>query len=207
MNSLIRANNHSDYVIPKFEIVSWKPTRVEIGTLAGAVTTARLERGMRPLRVSENPAWTQVLGLELDGVPVTRARITDNGTVMIRAPGDGRFEIGATLTYGRGGASGYLNMALDRLNSAYLNLPLVDVGMIGLEGVAVLPDPGGIGTYLGGSQYFPGSGQISAGFMAPVPVPVPAPFFLVFSGLIFLGLIRFAGRRIRASARHGTEAV
>lgn len=139
--ALLLALGHADYDVPVFDRVRVTAEWIELSSSVGPIITARSARGLAPLDDSV-AHWTEVFGFELDGQPVHRAELTPAGTVRIPVPADRPRTRRMSLYYGRGGANGFVDPLIDWQARAYLNLPLVDVGLSGLEGVAVRPEPG-----------------------------------------------------------------
>jgi hypothetical protein len=140
-NAALVALGHVSAETPVFDIVRWTPDYVEVGSTGGRITTARIVRGMDPLGEGQ-PHWTDVLGFEVNGLAAERAEITEDGMIRIFPLAGALFGVDDFIDFGRGGANGFLTPLEDWLAQAYLNLPIIDRGLIGLEGVGVRPTPG-----------------------------------------------------------------
>ncbi|MEM6498790.1 MAG: hypothetical protein AAF709_18985, partial [Pseudomonadota bacterium] len=88
---------------------------------------------------NEQPHWTDVLGWQINGQPAERAEI-ENGRVRIY-PNSGVFVSSDIIRFGEGGATGMLKFPEDHFAGTYLNLPIVDHGLAGIDGVPVRPLP------------------------------------------------------------------
>ncbi len=137
-NAALVALGHQRYDIPTFDQISWRRGGIEVSSSAGPITTARRVRGLPPLG-DALPHWTDVLGFEVNGRAIERAEITRHGAVMLYPAPDTVFKRGDVVSFGKGGAGGFMQPVQDWLAAAYLNYPIVDVGLVGLEGVAVTP--------------------------------------------------------------------
>lgn len=122
---------------PVFDNCYWEPTGayVEVWSSAGAITTTRLARAEAALPATYTH-WTQVTGFQINGVPAQNATIVA-GRVRITKNGGGNFVSTDVLTYGDGGASGNLKFPEDYTNSLWKNLPIVDLGVAGLDGIPI----------------------------------------------------------------------
>jgi hypothetical protein len=128
--------------VPKFDNCLWGPAGawVEVWSSAGPVTTTRLKRG-EPALGSTHAHWTHVMGFQINGLPAETTQIVA-GRVRI-LPNSGPFTYADTIQYGEGGATGMVAFPDDHIAEIWKNLPIVDVGAAGLDGVPVrpLPDP------------------------------------------------------------------
>ena len=198
---------------PVFDNCYWEPTGsyVEVWSSAGAITTTRLARGEASLPATY-PHWTEVIGFQINGVPVQNAHIVA-GRVRITKNGGGNFVSTDVLTYGEGGASGNLKFPQDYTNNLWKNLPIVDLGVDGLNGIPVSAMPSAVvlantltpvsatfTTVTSPSTYFlePTSGNALAGSQATLLIdadvlPTPAAsvnLFLPSGGKISLNYIQ-----------------
>jgi len=135
-NAALVALGHLEYEIPSFDRILRRGRTIEISSSVGAITTARRERRLPELG-PEHPHWTDVLGFEINGRAIQRAEITDGGAVLLYPNPGEEFRRGDVISFGRGGAGGFMMPAQDWTAAAYLNYPILDVGLIGLEGVAL----------------------------------------------------------------------
>lgn len=126
---------------PVFDNCLWEPTgaHVEVWSSAGAVTTTRLARGEAALPATY-PHWTGVMGFQINGQPAQNAQIVA-GRVRIVKNGGGAFVSTDTIQYGEGGANGQIRFPADAQNATWKNLPIVDVGVPGLNGIPLRPLP------------------------------------------------------------------
>jgi len=124
---------------PVFDNCAWDPAGayVEVWSSAGAVTTTRLARGDTALGATY-PHWTTVMGFQINGQPAQNAQIVA-GRVRIFRNGGGNFGSTDTIQFGEGGATGQIRFPQDAINNTWKNLPIVDVGAAGLNGVPVRP--------------------------------------------------------------------
>ena len=172
-HAYLRSTGLTDWPVPEFDGCAWDDAGawVELWSSAGPVTTTRRARDLPPVG-ADHPHWTEVVGFEIDGAPAQRAEITPEGRVRVY-PLAGAFTAASVLTFGAGGATGALNRQDDLTAGLWMNLPIVEVGAAGVEGIAVrpLPDPallastvgsgGGSGT--GGTGSGSGSGGSGSG--------------------------------------------
>lgn len=126
---------------PQFDNCLWEATGayVEVWSSAGAVTTTRLARGEAALPATY-PHWTGVMGFQVNGQPAQNAQIVA-GRVRIFKNGGGNFVSTDTIQYGEGGANGQIKFPADVQNATWKNLPIVNVGVPGLNGIPVRPLP------------------------------------------------------------------
>ncbi|PPB79666.1 concanavalin A-like lectin/glucanase superfamily protein [Albidovulum inexpectatum] len=128
--------------VPEFDNCLWEPSGawVEFWCSAGPVTTTRRKRG-EPALGTTHPHWTEVMGFQINGRPARRAEIVA-GRVRVY-PDSGSFTHADTVTFGEGGATGMIAYPDDMIAETWKNLPIVDVGAPGLDGIPVrpLPDP------------------------------------------------------------------
>ena len=127
--------------LPVFDNAFWEPTGawVEVWSSAGPITTTRLARGEPPLGTTF-PHWTEVMGFQINGQPAQSTQIVA-GRVRV-FPNTGVFTSADVLRFGEGGASGALKFPEDYFAEVWKNLPIVDLGIAGLNGVPVsaMPD-------------------------------------------------------------------
>lgn len=126
------ALGHLEVEAPVFDRAAWTSAHAEFWSSAGPITTARQARGL-PLP----EGMPQVRGFDLNG-KAARAELVD-GRVRVYPPEGLRLVWRDAIDYGRGGAGGFLDPQADWEAEAWLDLPIVDLGLTGLEGLAVLP--------------------------------------------------------------------
>ena len=126
---------------PAFDNCMWEASGayVEVWSSTGAVTTTRLARA-EPALPATFPHWTTVMGFQVNGQPAQNAQIV-SGRVRIFRNGGGNFVSTDTVQYGEGGASGQMQFPEDAINATWKNLPIVNVGAVGLSGIPVRPLP------------------------------------------------------------------
>ncbi|MGB3178988.1 MAG: LamG-like jellyroll fold domain-containing protein [Albidovulum sp.] len=172
---------------PEFDQCLWEPSGawVEVWSSAGAVTTTRLARGDVALGTT-HPHWTEVLGFQINGLPANTTQIVA-GRVRI-FPNGGAFTASDTIQYGEGGATGMIDYPDDHIAGVWKNLPIVDLGLAGLDGVPVRPLANPLvlaNTLPAGAMSFTTS---SGGPYFLNPVNVPAGI----SAITFAAKVRFA---------------
>lgn len=152
------------------------------------ITTTRLKRGL-PALTQNRPHRTEVWGFWINSEVAQHASIV-NGRVRI-LPNSGAFTGADAIRYGIGGASGIQIWPEDELLGGWMNLPMADMGIAGIEGVALepLPDPNEIAIPLAAAPtfttsaagpYYVAPGNIPAGtsrivFAAKIKPAVGAP--------------------------------
>lgn len=141
-HGIARAAGMTAWSTPVLDGATWEPSGawVELTSSAGPITTTRLARGAAAL-TQDQPHWTEVTGFEVNGVPVTQASVQPGGALRIHAPA-GSFATGDVLRFRAGGGSGLLKFPEDLTAGLWQNLPIVDLGLAGLEGAALSPDAG-----------------------------------------------------------------
>lgn len=139
--AVLKAAGMTSLASPEFDNCQWEPTGayVEVWSSAGPVTTTRLARAEAALGTTF-PHWTTVMGFQINGQPAQNAQIVA-GRVRIFRNGGGSFIFSDTITYGEGGATGQIQFPEDMQNATWKNLPIVNVGAPGLDGLAVRPMP------------------------------------------------------------------
>ncbi|MDW4550099.1 LamG-like jellyroll fold domain-containing protein [Defluviimonas sp. D31] len=137
-HAILQAAGLSGWAAPVFDQCLWEPSGawVELWSSAGPVTTTRLKRGEAALG-SGQPHWTEVMGFQINGLPAVKASIVA-GRVRI-LPNSGSFSYADTVQYGNGGATGMIGFPGDQIAGTWKNLPIVDLGAAGLDGVPVRP--------------------------------------------------------------------
>lgn len=137
-NAALVALGHLRYSIPRLDQVTWDASAVYLGSSTGPITTARQARAMPPLG-ARHPHWTDVFGFEINGHAAHRAELTRDGRIKLSPPAGRPFRAGDVIAFGMGGGGGMMQPADDWRAAAYLNYPIVDMGLNGLEGVAIVP--------------------------------------------------------------------
>jgi hypothetical protein len=129
-NAALYALGHRRYDLPQLDQVEWTADAVELGSSTGKITTAQQARGAGQGRVA---------GFDIGGRAVARAELTPQGRIRLYPNKGRKFRAGDVIGFGMGGAGGLMNPTQDWQAQAYLTYPIVDVGLKGLEGVAVMP--------------------------------------------------------------------
>lgn len=139
-HAILRSAGLSTWPVPVFDQSLWEPSGawVEVWSSAGPVTTTRLARG-EPALGPGQAHWTGVMGFQINGAPARNTQIVA-GRVRV-FPNSGVFTYADAVQYGEGGASGMIAFPEDAIARTWKNLPIVDVGVAGLEGIPVAPLP------------------------------------------------------------------
>lgn len=185
-HAILQSAGLAAWTPPVFDNCQWEPSGawVEVWSSAGSVTTTRIARSEPPLGTA-HPHWTEVMGFQISGLPAANTQIVA-GRVRI-FPNSGVFTSAETIQYGEGGASGMIAFPEDFQNQIWKNLPVVDLGLAGLDGVPVRPlaDPAVLANTLpAGSPSFTTSAT-GPWFTDPANVPVST------TAITFHGRIRF----------------
>ena len=124
--------------MPEFDQCLWDPTGawVEVWSSAGPITTTRLARGEAALGAAR-PHWTEVMGFQINGLPAENTQIVAGRARIL--PNAGSFTYADAVQFGEGGATGMLAYPDDYVAETWKNLPIVDLGAAGLDGVPVRP--------------------------------------------------------------------
>ncbi len=158
--------------VPVFDNALWEPSGawVEVWSSAGPVTTTRLARGEAALGASF-AHWTTVMGFQINGQPAQSTQIVA-GRVRI-FPNAGVFTHADVLRFGEGGASGALKFPEDYSAEVWKNLPIVDFGVAGLDGIPVsaMPDTSVLANTLPATAASFATGATGPYFLDPVNVP------------------------------------
>ncbi|MCB2136841.1 MAG: hypothetical protein KDE08_12995 [Rhodobacteraceae bacterium] len=140
--AILQSAGLTPWSAPVFDQCLWDPSGawVEIWSSAGPVTTTRLLRG-EPALPPTYPHWTEVAGVQINGQPAATTQIVAGRLRVF--PNSGSFTSTDVINFGEGGATGALKFPEDLIAGFWKNLPIVDVGAAGLDGVPVrpLPDP------------------------------------------------------------------
>ncbi len=133
--AVLEAADLTTWSVPIFDNCLWEASGayVEVWSSAGPVTTTRLARGDTALGATF-PHWTTVMGFQINGQAAQNAQIVA-GRVRIFKNGGGNFASTDSIQYGEGGATGALQFPEDQLNATWKNLPVVNVGATGLNGI------------------------------------------------------------------------
>ena len=102
------------------------------------MTTTRIARG-EPALDDSYPHWTEVFGWQINGRPAERAEIS-SGRVRVY-PSDSSFTSTDIINFGEGGATGMIKFPQDYYAQTYKDLPIVDLGVAGIEGIPLRPLP------------------------------------------------------------------
>jgi hypothetical protein len=139
-HAILQASGLSNWSVPLFDLAEWDQAGayVDIWSSAGDVTTPRIARGL-PALDDSHPHWTDVFGWQINGQPAQRAEI-ENGRVRLY-PNGPVFQPTDVIRFGEGGATGMVKFPEDHLAGAHLNLPVVDLGLSGIDGVPIRPLP------------------------------------------------------------------
>lgn len=139
-HAVLQASGLTSWAVPEFDQAAWEPSGayVEVWSSAGPVTTPRIARAEVALDTSY-PHWTDVFGWQINGAPAQRAEIIA-GRVRI-FPNTGNFTSTDIIRFGEGGATGMVRFPEDHIAETYKNLPIVDLGRAGVDGVPIRPMP------------------------------------------------------------------
>lgn len=155
VHALLQASGLTSYSSPKFDQVTWEASGayVDVGSSAGPILTTRSARSEAALG-NTFTHWTDVAGWQVNGQPADRAELVA-GKVRIY-PLSGSFAGPDVVMFGEGGGTGTLQSPEDMVNSWWKNMPLVNVGAYGLEGLPMvaLPSSAALANTLPGSAYF-----------------------------------------------------
>jgi len=161
--------------VPRFNRAHWEPGGAwaefwyeSPDAATPPITTTRLARGAPAIpaiwsgtadATGETLAHrTEVAGFYIDAAPAQRAEIVA-GRVRVY-PISGSFTGNTLIRYGLGGASGVVSFPADAYDAIWKNLPIADLGIPGVDGVAVdpMPDPDDIAATLPAAAMFSVSG-------------------------------------------------
>ncbi|WP_298360947.1 hypothetical protein [uncultured Litoreibacter sp.] len=139
-HAILQSSGLTNWSVPVFDMAEWEPSGayVDVWSSAGPVTTTRSLRGEPELDNSQ-PHWTDVFGWQINGLPAHRAEL-ENGRVRIY-PNAGNFVSTDVIRFGEGGATGMAKFPEDHIAGTYKNLPVVDLGLAGVDGIPVRPLP------------------------------------------------------------------
>ena len=136
--TVLQSAGLTGWTVPEFDNCLWEPSGawVEVWSSAGPITTTRLARG-EPALGATHTHWTEVMGFQIDGLPAQSTQVVA-GRVRI-FPNSAPFTHANTIQYGEGGASGMIAFPDDQIAEVWKNLPIVDTGAAGLDGVSLRP--------------------------------------------------------------------
>lgn len=139
-HAILRSTGLSTWAVPTFDQSLWESTGawVEVWSSSGSVTTTRRARG-EPALGSGLSHWTEVMGFQINGAPARNAQIVA-GRVRV-FPNAGTFTYADAIQYGEGGATGMIAFPEDHVAATWKNLPIVNVGAAGVDGIPVAPLP------------------------------------------------------------------
>lgn len=140
--AILQSAGLAPWPVPEFDNCLWESSGawVELWSSSGPVTTTRLARA-EPALGTAFDHWTEVMGFQINGQPARAAHVVA-GRVRL-SPNSGTFTHADTVTFGEGGASGGLQFPADHVAGVWKNLPIVDLGVPGLDGVPVSAMPSG----------------------------------------------------------------
>lgn len=208
-HAILQAAGMVGWAVPEFDQAEWEPggAYVEVWSSAGPITTTRIARGETPLD-DTFPHWTDVAGWQINGLPAERAEIVA-GRVRIYPNGGGVFTFADQINYGQGGATGMIAYPDDHYAALWKDIPLVDTGAAGVEGIPLraLPDPGALANTLTAPQsfnvdltgpYFQDPATIGTGITG---VTMEAELALGSAGTGFYDLFATSGSYLRLELR------
>lgn len=138
--AILQSSGLLSWNVPEFDQSEWEPSGayVEFWSSLGPVTTTRIARG-EPALDDSYPHWTEVFGWQINGRPAERAEIS-SGRVRVY-PSDSSFTSTDIINFGEGGATGMIKFPQDYYAQTYKDLPIVDLGVAGIEGIPLRPLP------------------------------------------------------------------
>ena len=104
------------------------------------ITTTRLARGL-PALTQDQPHRTEVWGFRINAEPAQNVTINAGKVRILPNASMSAFTGSDTISYGKGGATGIAVWPEDEILNGWMNLPMIDMGLGGIEGVAVEPMP------------------------------------------------------------------
>lgn len=146
--------------VPRFNRSYWEPSGAYVELWYEApdgstppITTTRAARGL-PALAQDMPHRTGVWGFLINTAPAENATI-QGGRVRI-LPNAGSFTGTDVIRFGKGTATGVVQFPEDKFLRDWMNLPMVDLGLGGIEGVALepMPDPADLANPLPATQTF-----------------------------------------------------
>ncbi|WP_347311601.1 LamG-like jellyroll fold domain-containing protein [Defluviimonas sp. SAOS-178_SWC] len=186
-HAVLQSAGLSGWSAPEFDACLWEPSGawVEVWSSAGPVTTTRLARAEAPIGTAQ-AHWTEAMGFQINGLPARNAQIVA-GRVRI-FPNGGSFTHADAIQYGEGGATGMIAFPEDFFAETWKNLPIVDVGAAGLNGVPVRPlaDPAVLANTLPAAAPSFTTSATGPYFLNPINVPAGV------SAITFAGRFRFS---------------
>ncbi|WP_413874180.1 hypothetical protein [Albidovulum sp.] len=154
--AILQAANLLPIPVPEFDQVTLMTDAsvLRVGSSAGPIITSRTKHAEASISdTSATDHHTDVMGFEYSGAPVHQALLKPDGKVYVYPRGgtlptsgptipNGAFTPGSTgMTFGMGGATGGLVHPSDNLADLERNYPLVDFGLLGIDGVPVRAIP------------------------------------------------------------------
>lgn len=141
--AMLRRLDLVGFAIPKIDNAYWAPggAYMEMWSSVGRASTTRIERGEASIGTTY-PHWTDVFAVEINGIPAEHVTIA-NDRIRV-APNSGTFNSSTVITFGEGGATGYLIVQSDPQAKAWKNYPIVPFAggpIAGIEGLAIEPKP------------------------------------------------------------------
>ncbi|SPH24105.1 hypothetical protein DEA8626_03154 [Defluviimonas aquaemixtae] len=138
VHAILQSAGLTSWMVPEFDQCLWEPTGawVEVWSSAGPITTTRLARSETALGATL-PHWTEVMGFQINGLPAETTQIV-NGRARI-LPNSGVFSYADAIQFGEGGSTGMIAHPDDFFAETWKNLPIVDLGLAGLDGAPVRP--------------------------------------------------------------------
>ncbi len=181
-HAILRSVGLASWPVPEFDQCQWQVdgSHVEVWSSAGAITTTRIARGEAALPATF-PHWSEVTGFQINGAPAADVRLVAGRVRLTKAGG---FVHGDTITFGEGGATGALQSPEDHQNGLWKNLPIVNVGVAGLEGISLRPMPSAAilaNTIPAGAQSF-ATGASGPRFVDPVAMGSVSRLTAVYEG-------------------------
>ena len=204
-HAILQATGLAAWAVPEFDQCLWDPSGawVEVWSSAGPVTTTRRKRG-EPALGTTHPHWTEVMGFQINGLPAKSTQIV-NGRVRI-LPNAGTFTYADAIQYGEGGATGMIEYPDDHIAETWKNLPIVDLGLAGLDGAPVrsLPDPSVLANTLPAAAAPFRTSAAGPYFLSPANVPAGTSA-ITFSAKIRLSALPGASMILFAQASTGFD--
>ncbi|WP_413870369.1 hypothetical protein [Albidovulum sp.] len=154
--AILQAGGLLPIPVPEFDEVTLMTdgSVLRVGSSAGPIITSRTKHAEASISdTSATDHWTDVRGFEYAGAPVHRALLKPDGKVYVYPRSgtlptsgpvipNGTFTPGSTgMTFGMGGATGGLVHPTDNLANLERNWPLVDFGLLGIDGVPLRAVP------------------------------------------------------------------
>lgn len=141
-NNMLLGLRATDWIQPTFDKCEWQSNGayVEVWSSHGPVTTTRIANSESALPATY-PHWQPVVGWEVNGQPATNVQLVNGRVRIYKNQAEDPFDSNDTINCGRGAASGQLLANEDNIAQLWKDLPIVDVGQPGVEGIPLLPLP------------------------------------------------------------------